>query len=585
MQSNRLLRWMPGLSVFLHYERKNLRFDIRAGLSVAAVALPVAIAYTGLMGINAIVGLYACILPMVTYALFGSSRQLIVGPDAATCAVIAAAIIPLAKGDPDTLWQLAIIMTLMTGVWCLIAGHFKLAAFADFLSQPILQGLLNGVAVTIIVGQIGNVLGLDELPSQLIECLVALPDHLHLMHMPTLILSAASLAALFLLRAVRRTWPGPLIVMTIATLVSAQLDFASMGIAVVGNLGNGLPHIKMPAFDPGLLRELVIPSLNLAVISIVSFMMTVRSFAEKNGYAIDVDQELRAQGYINIASGLSQGFAVSAATSRTAVNDATGGKTQMVSLIAAGLIALVLFFLTGFLGHIPLATLGVVLIYSSWSMFSIRQIFSFRKRNKSAFTLALFTLVAVLVVGLINGIGFAVLLGLVQFLRTVFRPTDQLLGVDEQGMIHSINNSNVDISQVDGLLMYRFNSPLTYFNVAYFKKRVLQVVNTAPKRPGWVAVDATVSFINNDMSVFSTLNELVTELKIKGVTLILAGRRTELTRWVSENKIKRNDDDLIIVPDLYFAIRLIQSKQQSRVKAIEEAMEQAAEGAEKPLTT
>ncbi|WP_423765967.1 SulP family inorganic anion transporter, partial [Escherichia coli] len=128
-----------------------------------------------------------------------------------------------------------------------------------------------------------------------------------LMHMPTLILSAASLAALFLLRAVRRSWPGPLIVMTIATLVSAQLDFASMGIAVVGNLGNGLPHIKMPAFDPGLLRELVIPSLNLAVISIVSFMMTVRSFAEKNGYAIDVDQELRAQGYINIASGLSQG--------------------------------------------------------------------------------------------------------------------------------------------------------------------------------------------------------------------------------------------------------------------------------------
>ncbi|HCM61357.1 MAG TPA: sodium-independent anion transporter [Morganella sp. (in: Bacteria)] len=577
---------MPGLSVFLHYERKNLRYDIRAGLSVAAVALPVAIAYTGLMGINAIVGLYACILPMVTYALFGSSRQLIVGPDAATCAVIAAAIIPLAKGDPDTLWQLAIIMTLMTGVWCLIAGHFKLAAFADFLSQPILQGLLNGVAATIIAGQIGNVLGVSGLPSPLIERLFALPGKLHLVHFPTLLLTAVSLAALLLLGKIRRNWPGPLIVMTIATLVSAGLDFSTMGIAVVGNLGDGLPYIKMLAFDPGLLRELVIPSLNLAVISIVSFMMTVRSFAEKNGYAIDVDQELRAQGYINIASGLSQGFAVSAATSRTAVNDASGGKTQMVSLVAAGLIALVLFFLTGFLGHIPLATLGVVLIYSSWSMFSIRQIFSFRKRNHSAFTLALFTLIAVLLMGLINGIGFAVLLGLMQFLRTVFRPTDQLLGVDEQGMIHSMNNSNVDIDQVDGLMMYRFNSPLTYFNVAYFKKRVLQMVNTAPKRPAWVAIDATVSFINNDMSVFTTLNELVTELKIKGVTLILAGRRTELTRWVSENKIKRNDDDLIIVPDLYFAIRLIQSKQQSRVKAMEEALSQAEESrsGEKPQT-
>lgn len=237
MQSGRIKQWIPGLNTFIHYEKKNLKYDIRAGLSVAAVALPVAIAYAELMGINAIIGLYACILPMVAYALFGTSRQLIVGPDAATCAVITAAVAPLALGDQNTLWQLAIVMTLMTGFWCLIAGHFRLAIFADFLSQPILQGLLNGVAVTIVVGQFGNILGLGSLPSDLIECLVALPGKIADTHGLTVALSIACLLALFILQAWRPNWPAPLIVMTIATLLSSYLDFNAKGIAIIGSFG------------------------------------------------------------------------------------------------------------------------------------------------------------------------------------------------------------------------------------------------------------------------------------------------------------------------------------------------------------
>lgn len=565
MLKARLFNWAPGIKVLAQYNKDYLSADIKAGLSVAAVALPVAIAYAELMGINAIIGLYACILPMIAYALFGTSRQLIIGPDAATCAVIAAAVTPLAMGDENLRWQLIIVMSLMTGFWCILAARFHLGAFADFLSKPILQGLLNGVALTIIVSQLGKVFGIHNLPSAFIERLVALPQLLHIAHIPTVIVALLTLAITIVIKRFRSKWPSLLIAMLLATLISMLMDFTQYKIEIVGFLGEGLPSIPMPDFPPGLIRELIIPSLNLAVISFVSFMMTARSFASKNGYQVDADQELRALGMANVASVLSQGFAVSAASSRTAVNDMMGGKTQMVSVIAALTILLVLLFLTNFLSYIPLPALGMVLMISTWSLLSFRQIWSIRKRNREAFTLAVFTLFSVLVAGLITGIGLAVLLGLLQFIRVIFRPTDQLLGTDFQGMIHSIANDN-HIHSPEGILIYRFNSPLTYFNVNYFKERLHKHLDNQPKRPAWVIVDAAVSFTHNDVSVFSALNEIVTSLKAKGVTLVLAGRRTSINRWLEQNKINRCDDDLLVVPDIYFAIRLIQSKQLSQQK-------------------
>lgn len=569
MIKTRLFVWIPGLETLFNYRLADLGPDIKAGLSVAAVALPVAIAYAELMGINAIIGLYACILPMIIYALFGTSKQLIIGPDAATCAVIAAAVSPLAMGDDTIRWQLIIVMSLMTGVWCLIAARFRLGTFADFLSRPILQGLLNGVALTIILSQLGKIFGIASLPSDFIERLIAFPTVFLETHIPTLLMSVATFAIIIVIKKKRNMWPSLLIAMVLATTVSIVFNVEKYGISIVGDLGEGLPFIPMPQFNPGLMRDLITPSLNLAVISFVSFMMTARSFASKNGYSVDADQELRALGMANIASALSQGFAVSAASSRTAVNDMMGGKTQLVSIVAALAILAVLLFSVNLLGYIPMPALGVVLVVSTWSLLSFRSIFSMRKRNKEAFTLCIFTLCAVLVSGLINGVGLAVLLGLLQFIRVIFRPTDQLLGVDDQGMLHSISKDN-EIQPIEGILIYRFNSPLTYFNVNYFKERLNKHLDNQSKRPAWVIVDAAVSFTHNDVSVFSALNEIVTALKAKGVTLVLAGRRTSINRWLEKNKINRSDDDLLVVPDIYFAIRLFQSKQQIQMKEVEE---------------
>ncbi|CFV33319.1 STAS domain-containing protein [Yersinia pseudotuberculosis] len=175
------------------------------------------------------------------------------------------------------------------------------------------------------------------------------------------------------------------------------------------------------------------------------------------------------------------------------------------------------------------------------------------------FYLAIFTFVSVVLVGVISGIGLAVLLGLLQFLRTVFRPTEQLLGVNADGMIHSMGNGN-GIKAVPGVMIYRFNSPLTYFNVAYFKRRILNLVDSTPHPADWVVIDAVASFTYADISVLAAIDELKRDLKQRNIKLILAGRRTELTRWFRINRLKSHDDDLVLVPDLYLALKLIQSK-------------------------
>lgn len=554
---------MPGLSHLMGYQKEWLKCDMRAGLSVAAVALPVAIAYAELAGVNAIVGLYSCVLPMIAYAFFGSSRQVIVGPDTATCAVIAAVVTPLAAGNEVLHWQLCIMMTLMTGFWCLIASRFRLGALADLLSRPILTGLLNGLTITIIVSQLGKIFGFHSSASQLIERLIALPFDILGSEWPTMLLSAGTLLILIGVKKLRPGWPGPLLAMLVAMLLVWGFDLSQHGIETIGSFSAGLPVVELPSFQPGLLRDLVLPSFNLALISFVSLMLTARSFGARNGYDVDADTEFRALGVANIVSGLSLGFAISGTSSRTAVNDANGGKSQLVSIIAALVIGVVLLFFTSPLQYIPVSSLGVILVYASWSLLDIKTIVQLRKRNPSAYRLALFTFISVLLVGVMPGIGLAVLLGLLQFLRTVFRPTEQLLGTNEEGMIHSLGNGNQSRA-VEGVLMYRFNSPLTYFNAAYFKRRILNLVDGMPFQAHWVVIDAVPCFTYADISVLAMIEELKRDLRLRNVKLVLAGRKTELKRWFGENRKSGEEKGLTFVSDLYLALKLIQSSERAK---------------------
>lgn len=555
----KITSWMPGLKNLLHYKREFLSFDIKAGLSVAAVSLPVSIAYAELTGVGAIAGLYSTILPLIVYALFGSSRQLIVGPDTATCAVVAAVVLPLAANDPILRWQLVVLLTIMIGIWCIIAGKFHLGALADLLSQPILIGLLNGISITIMVDQLAKTLGFKYDYSYLIERIVYFPFKITQIHFGTALISLLTLAILIILKKVKPRYPAPLVAVIIMTFLSWLINFEHYNIHIIGQVsGDFIPAQSWLIFDKGLMRDLVVPSLNIAIICFVSMMITVRSFASKNNYETNADIEFKALGLANIAAGLSQGFVVSGTSSRTAVNDANGGKTQLVSIIAAILIGIVVLFFLSPLQYIPTCVLGVILIYSSVSLINFQTIWRFFKFDRDAFYLSLSTLIAVLVIGIIPGMALAVLLGLFLFLRRVFRPKDQLLGVDESGRIHSLGQ---DVLPVNNTLIYRFNSPLTYFNIAYFKRRIISYIDEADEPINYVIVDAIPCFTYKDVSVLSGIDELVRSLKVRNVILILSGRRKTLKNWFKQMNIKLDENYVEFAYDLYFAVRFVQSKE------------------------
>jgi len=561
-----LYSFMPGLKELLHYQRQWLGDDVRAALSVVAVALPVAIAYAQLTGVNAVVGLYSCILPMLVYALFGTSRQLMVGPDAATCAVIAAVVTPLAAGDPVKHWQLVMTMTGMTGICCLIASRFKLGVLADFLSKPILMGLINGVAITIIVGQFSKILGFTFDERYLIERLADGPNYISQSHWPTILVSLLALSVFLLSKRLRPQWPAALGVMLISACVVWLFNLGEFDIKTVGVIASGLPEFQAPLFDLGVARELVMPAINLAMVSFVSMMLTARSFAAKNGYDIDADKEFRALGLANIASALSQGFAVSGADSRTAVNDANGGKSQLVSIIAALLMAVVALFFTAPLQYIPSAALGIVLVIASLSLIDFNALWKLRKRDKSAFLLAITTLLAVLFIGVIPGITLAVLLGLLQFLRTVMRPTEQVLGLDKKGIMRSMDSSG-KAKAVHGVFIYRFNSPLTYFNALYFKRRMLERLADEDSIECLI-IDAVPCFTHLDLSVMAMLADLHLLLKHRGVRLVLAGRKRQMLKWCEVAGVPTSDGGVLIRSDLYLALKMNQAYKQAQAEGL-----------------
>lgn len=551
---SRLYSFMPGLHTLFNYQRQWFADDVRAALSVAAVALPVAIAYAQLTGVNAAVGLYSCVLPMMLYALFGTSKQLIIGPDAATCAVIAAVVTPLAAGDSFKHWQLVITMTAMTGFWCFIASRFKLGVLADFLSKPILMGLLNGVAITIIVGQFSKVFGFTFDERYLLERLGGVPTYLSQTHIPTLLMALFTLGIYFVLKRLKPTWPASMFAIALGAVFVWLFNLEQFEIKTIGTVTGGLPVFNTPVFDVGIIRELVVPALNLAIVSFVSMMLTARSFAAKNGYDIDADKEFRALGIANLASALSQGFAVSGADSRTAVNDDSGGKTQLVSIIAAAIIGVIALFLTAPLEFIPSAALGIVLIIASVHLLDLKAVWQLKFKDKQAFYLASATLFAVLFIGVIPGITLAVLLGLFQFIRTVMRPSDTILGVDIKGVVRSLDETD-KAKAVQGVFIYRFNSPLTYFNASYFKRRLLEQYARQKDDTQCVIIDAVPCFTHLDLSVMAMLADLDVIFKKRGIRLELAGRKRQLLSWFKTAGIASGKDGIYIHSDLYIALQ------------------------------
>lgn len=515
-----LARWVPGLDSLLHYRRAWFRPDVQAGLSVAAIQIPTAIAYAQIAGFPPQVGLYACILPMLIYALIGSSRQLMVGPDAATAAMVAAAITPLAAGDPQRLVDLSMIVAIMVGLFSIVAGLARAGFIASFLSRPILVGYLNGIGLSLLVGQLGKLFGYEAATSGFVAGILALLENLLHIHWPTLILGSLSLLLMVLLPRRFPQLPGALCGVLLASLAAALLGLDRYGVELLGEVPAGLPQLSWPQTSLEELKSLLRDATGITVVSFCSAMLTARSFGARHGYSINANHEFVALGLANIGAGVSQGFAISGADSRTAVNDMVGGKTQLVGVVAALVIAATLLLLNKPLGWVPMPALGAVLLLAGWGLIDVQALKGFWKLSRFEFSLCLLTTVGVLSVGVLPGIFVAVSIAVLRLLYYTYRPSDAVLG-----WMHGIDGQ-VELAKypqattLPGLVIYRFDAPLLYFNADYFKQRVLAVVDGS-ERPNAVLLNAE-AMTNLDISGLATLHEVQQILKAQGVHLSLA---------------------------------------------------------------
>ena len=557
-RTRRPTRIAPGLSAPLGYRfSEDFRHDAIAGLSVAAVALPVSIAYAQLAGFDPVVGLYSSILPLAAYAIFGTSRQLMVNPDAAACAMIAAAIAPLAGNSAELYLSLTTALTLLTGLFCIAASYFRLGALADFLSKPILVGFLNGVAISIFLGQIGKLLGFSVESSGIIPRLLEVLGKIPLIHGATLAVGLGSFALLFACVRWLPRLPAALVVLVVAGAVTAGLELDAQGVAVLGPVPAGLPQLRWPTVPLQDVPSLAADAAGLALVVFTSGTLTARSFAAKGGYRIDVDREFAAFGAANISSALSQGFAVTGADSRTAVGVAAGGRTQVTGLVAAATIAAVLLFLTEPLRFVPVAALGAVLVFAALSLFDVGTLREIWKYDRLEVGLSLITTLGVVAaVGAINGILIAVALALARFVRQAARPRDEVLGkVDGLPGFHSIERHGTAARTFPGLVLFRFNGPLTFFNAEYFKQRALAAADAAGKDVRWFVIDA-IPISDIDVNGLYALRDLNMELEARGTTLMLAGRRTELLIWLREIGVFRTELNNRLFPTLSQALKV-----------------------------
>ncbi|MFG0850848.1 SulP family inorganic anion transporter [Pseudomonas sp. FYR_2] len=548
-----LFRWLPGLANLLHYRREWFHTDLQAGLSVAAIQIPIAIAYAQIVGLPPQYGLYACVLPMMVYALIGSSRQLMVGPDAATCAMIAGAVAPLAMGDPQRIAELSVIVTVLVGVMLIAAGLARAGFIASFFSRPILIGYLNGIGLSLIAGQLSKVVGFKIEGDGFILSLINFLQRLGEIHWVTLFIGLAALGLLIWLPRRFPRLPAALTVVALFMLLVGLFGLDRFGVAILGPVPAGIPQLAWPHSNLAEMKSLLRDALGIATVSFCSAMLTARSFAARHGYAINANHEFVALGVSNLAAGVSQGFAISGADSRTAVNDMVGGKSQLVGIVAALVIALILLFFTAPMAWIPQAALGAVLLMAGWGLIDIKSLGLIRRLSRFEFWLCLLTTAGVLGLGVLPGIVFAVTLAILRLLYSIYQPTDAVLGwlPGTEGQVDI--RKHKDARTVPGLVVYRFDDAILFFNADYFKMRLLEAVQSQDQ-PKAVLFDAE-AVTSIDVSGIAALREVRDTLAAQGIFFAIARARGTFLRMLVRSGMAREMEDKLLFGSVRAGIR------------------------------
>ena len=519
----RLWKWLPGLYVLRHYRPSWLRSDLVAGLVLTAVLVPVGMGYAEAAGLPAIYGLYATIIPLIAYAIFGPSRILVLGPDSSLAALIAAVIVPLSAGDPARAVALAGMLAIFTGLLCILAGLARLGFITELLSKPIRYGYMNGIDLTVLIGQLPKLFGFSvEGDGALAETVAFIQGLLAgETNWVTFAVGASTLGFILIFSRYKR-FPTVLVAVVGATVVTALFDLTSRaGVAVLGELPQGLPSFTIPMVQLQDLGPLLVGAIAIAVVSFADTSVLSRTLAARSGTYVDPNQEMIGLGAANVAAGFFQGFSISSSASRTPVAEAAGAKTQVTGITGAVAIALLLVFAPGLLKNLPNTALAAVVIASAIGLFEIRDLRRLFRIQRWEFWLSIACFLGVAIFGPIPGILLAIIIALLEFVWDGWRPHYAILGRAERVKGYHDITRFPDAQRIPGLVLFRWDAPLFFANAEQFHEHVLIAINTSPTPVRWFAV-AAEPVTSVDVTAADMLAELDDELHQSGIQLVFA---------------------------------------------------------------
>lgn len=475
-------RWVPGLQTLREYKLSWLGSDITAGLVLTSMLVPVGIAYALASGVPGIYGLYATIIPLLAYALFGPSRILVLGPDSSLAALILAVVLPLSLGDPARAIALAAMMAVVSGIVCILAGVLRLGFITELLSKPIRYGYMNGIALTVLISQLPKLFGFSVDGGGPLRdswgIVQAIMDGAT--NPATLAIGIGTLAAIMLLKPYKKI-PGILLAVIVATVVVAVFNLdETMGVAVLGPLPQGLPAFAIPWITMADMQAVVIGGFAVAMVSFADTSVLSRTYASRTGHYVNPNQEMIGLGAANLAAGFFQGFPISSSSSRTPVAEAAGSKTQMTGVVGALSVALLLVFAPNLLRYLPTSALGAVVIAAAIGLFEFADLRRIYRIQNWEFWLSIVCFAGVTVLGAIPGIGLAILIAVIEFLWDGWRPHNAVLGrVEGLRGYHDIKRYP-QARLIPGLILFRWDAPLFFANAEQFETRVLDAVAASP---------------------------------------------------------------------------------------------------------
>ncbi len=529
------MRWLPGLQTLFHYELPWLPHDIVAGLVLTTMLVPVSIAYAVASGVPGIYGLYATIVPLLAYAVFGPSRILVLGPDSSLAAIILAVVLPLSGGDTLRAVTLASMMAVVSGTVCILAGVARLGFVTELLSKPIRHGYMNGIALTVLISQLPELFGFSIEGDGPLRKLWAIAEGVldGRTNWTAFMIGAGTLAVILLLKGSKRV-PGILIAVVGATVIVGALDLAARAdVSILGPLPRGLPTFVIPWITYADIGPVLIGGCAVALVSFADTSVLSRAYAARTGTYIDPNQEMVGLGVANLAAGFVQGFPISSSSSRSPVAEAAGARTQLTGVVGALAVALLLVVAPDLLEHLPSSALAAVVIVSAIGLIEVADLCRIYRIQRWEFWLSTVCLVGVAVIGVIPGIGLAIVIAVIEFLWDGWRPHSAVLGrVEGVKGYHDITRYP-DARLIPGLVLFRWDAPLFFANAELFHDRVMQAVVASPTPVRWLVV-AAEPVTSVDVTAADILAELDETLHAFGIELCFAEMKDPV-----KDKLKR----------------------------------------------